>query len=135
MADMLAKRSRSDSEIVTLKNGKKIEYHPSFRFPYEILKEFPAGLYDRMTSERQAYKKRRNGGSSVQETQTQAQAIASAIISEMSRNGNDGRSNATPPPNQVTTDNQSAISQVTTGQQGSTMFGGRNSRTTRGDGR
>lgn len=124
------KRSRSDSEIVTLKNGKRIEYHPSFRFPLEVLKQFPNGLYERMTNERNEYKRRKTD--QTQDTRSQAQEIASAIISEMSRGGNGGTAGSkTPPPQQVNTDNESTISQVTTGQGGSTMFGGRNSRTGR----
>lgn len=121
------KRTRSDSEIVTLNNGKRIEYHPSFRFPNDVISQFPAGLYDRMKSERQAYKKRRvETNASVQETRSQAQDIAAAIISEISSRG--GNNNATTPPQQVNTDNQTQVSQVTTGQGGATMFGGRNSR-------
>lgn len=123
------KRSRSDSEIVTLKNGKRIEYHASFRFPDDVIRQFPTELYERMKNERQEYKKKRygNNGNNANDMRSQAQEIASAIVSEMSRGG------ATTPPRQIQTanDGQSQLSQVSTGQEGSTMFGGRNNRVNR----
>ena len=34
------KKSRPDSQIITLLNGKKIEYHPLFRFPSDVFAHF-----------------------------------------------------------------------------------------------
>ena len=34
------KKSRPDSQIITLLNGKKIEFHPSFRFPSDVFAHF-----------------------------------------------------------------------------------------------
>ena len=57
------KRTRTDSDIITLTDGQKIEYHASFRFPRHIFEKFREEDKDRLRRERTEYKRRR-----VQET-------------------------------------------------------------------
>ena len=123
------KRARNDSEMVKLKDGRTIEYHPSFRFSDDVVSNMPKELYDRMKNEREAYnKKRREGNKNT--TDQSVKEIASAIISQMSSQMS--TTQGTNPPREVNADTQTHVSQVSTGNAGSTMFGGRNSRSQQG---
>ena len=107
-------KTRSDSSIITLNDGNKIEYHPSFSFPSHIFQKMKQGDKDRLKRERAEYRKRK----------------ASEISTVQ-----------TPPVNQVQADYHTQVSQITQGitrnddhsaQQGSsTIMGGRNERSNR----
>lgn len=118
------KRTRTDSEMVKLKDGRSIEYHPSFHFSDDVIRNMPSDLYERLKQERNAYKKRRADKSQTQESSVQE--IASAIVSKLSSQMPTAHS--ANPPREVNTEMQTQISQVSTGNAGSTMFGGRNNR-------
>ena len=104
-------KTRSDSSIITLSDGNKIEYHPSFSFPSHIFQKMKQGDKDRLKRERAEYKKRK----------------ASEISTVQA-----------PPVNQVQADHHTQISQLTQGitrnddqsthQGSSTIMGGRNER-------
>ena len=50
---------RKDSTLVTLTDGKVIEYHPSFKFPDQIFAEFEQSDKKKLFDERLAYKRQR----------------------------------------------------------------------------
>jgi len=115
-------RTRSDSEIVTLTDGSRIEYHPSFRFPADKVRLFPRELMDRTKREREEYKRNKAAGNN---TNREIQELR-AELQLMRQSSN--------PPSVVTapgTSNQSHVSQVTVGTSGSTMMGGRNDQVAR----
>ena len=124
------KRMRSDSEFVKLKNGKTIEYHPSFRFNDDDLRNFPSELYERMQQERADYNNKKHKDNKKKSGDQSVKEIASAIISQMSH-----MSGSQAPPREVNADTQTHVSQVSTGNAGSTMYGGRNGRTSQAQGR
>ena len=107
-------KTRSDSSIITLNDGNKIEYHPSFSFPSHIFQKMKQGDKDRLKRERAEYKKRK----------------ASEISTVQA-----------PPVNQVQADHHTQVSQITQGvtrndnqsvQHGSsTIMGGKNERSNR----
>ena len=107
-------KTRSDSSIITLSDGNKIEYHPSFSFPSHIFQKVKQGDKDRLKRERAGYKKRK----------------ASDISTVQA-----------PPISQLQAGHHTQVSQLTQGvtrsdeqsvQQGlSTIMGGRNERSNR----
>lgn len=119
------RRTRTDSEIITLTDGKKIEYHPSFHFPIEILRKFTQEQRDKMKRQRQEYKRQRNNRNADDSTHRTIQELQSQI-QELRSLASDQR-----PPNNINADEQTQVSQVTTGTRGTTMMGGRNSQTGR----
>ena len=104
-------KTRSDSSIIILSNGNKIEHYSSFSFPFHIFQKIEQGDKDRLKRERAEYKRRK----------------ASEISSIQ-----------TPLITQVQTDQHTQVSQSTQGvtrnddqktqQVGSTIMGGRNKR-------
>ena len=48
-----------DSSIITLTDGQKIEYHPSFMFPNHIFNKMKQQDKDRLSRERSEHKKRK----------------------------------------------------------------------------
>ena len=103
-------KTRSDSSIITLVDGQKIEYHPSFSFSSHVFHKMKQADKDRLKRERSEYKKRK--------------------ASELS-------TVHTPPVAQVQAEHQTQISQITQGvtrndagasQDGRTIMGGRNER-------
>ena len=109
-------KTRTDSSIITLTDGQKIEYHPSFMFPNYIFNKMKQQDKDRLIRERSEHKKRK----------------ASEITTLTS-----------PVPQVSTSRSVAEISEVTRGTEnpnardnipGSTMMGGRNERAnTRGN--
>ena len=79
-------KTRSDSSIITLNDGNKIKYHPSFSFPSHIFQKMKQGDKDRLKHERAEYKKRK----------------ASEISTVQA-----------PPINQLQTDHHTQVSQLT----------------------
>ena len=105
-------KTRTDSSIITLVDGQKIEYHPSFSFPSHVFQKMKQSDKERLRNERAEYKKRK----------------ASEISTVQ-----------TPPVNQVQMDQGTQISQLSqtimrnnddsSQREGSTIMGGRNERT------
>ena len=79
-------KTKSDSSIITLTDGQKIEYHPSFSFPSHVFHRMKQADKDCLKRERSEYKKRK--------------------ASELS-------TVQAPPVTQVQADHQTQISQVT----------------------
>ena len=52
-------KTRTDSSIITLTDGQKIEYHPSFMFPNHIFNKMKQQDKDRLSRERSEHKKRK----------------------------------------------------------------------------
>ena len=104
-------KTRSDSSIITLTDGQKIEYHPSFSFPSHVFQKMKQSDKDRLKRERAEYKKRKASEISTAPSMpvTQVQADHLTQVSQLSQD-------ATRQNNQ---DNASS---------GSTIMGGRNER-------
>ena len=66
------RRNRTDSAMITLTDGQRIEYHPSFNFPPNIFKKIKHQDIDQLTQERREY---REGRSNVTNTDTQIQYL------------------------------------------------------------
>ena len=105
---------RSDSKTITLKDGQKIEYHPSFKFPDALYEKFTNEQKDMLKAQRDAYNGRdtngnnnNNYGGNARQIQQQMRQELDEIRSIMS--------NSVP--------GSVSVSQVSTG---STIMGGRN---------
>lgn len=104
-------QSRTDSEAQRLRNGKWIDYHPSYFYPAEVMREFPDDLRSRLKSQRDEYKRTRGQNTSNTSRQIQElQAELQTLRTQMS-------SNASLPslPPVVNIDTQSRVSQMTMG--------------------
>lgn len=109
-------RTRNDSEIITLKDGRRIEYHPSFKFPTHIFAQFKDSDKAKLKKQREDYRNRNNQSQSqIQQMQVQIQRLESSLSSQ----------GITDSDQSITQGTQ--ISQVTTGTTG-TIMGGRNER-------
>ena len=103
------KKSRPDSQIITLLNGKKIEYHPSFRFPGDLFAQFRPEHKKMLKDDRDAYKKRMSSDRTIQALQKRVNDLeSSSVPAHVGDQGSVGPS--------------TQISQVTQG----TIMGGRN---------
>jgi hypothetical protein len=105
-------QKRNDSKTITLKDGQKIEYHPSFRFTDALYEKFTNEQKDMLKSQRNAYNGRTTDstssyGNNNRQIQEQMRHELDEIRSIMSR----------AVPNSVT------LGQLSTG---STIMGGRN---------
>ena len=125
-------KTRKDSKYITLKNGKVIEYHPSFRFPYHILQQFKDADRAELDRARKEYRQQQNrsGGGSNRTTRSNNDTTA---IQEMQREIHELRSmvnssSGSSIPNDVSVGRESAISQVTLDTTGTTIMGGRTER-------
>ena len=105
------KKSRPDSQIITLLNGKKIEYHPSFRFPSDLFAQFRPERKKMLTGDRDAYKKRMSSDPTIQALQKRVDDLESTSVSVPAQVGDQGSVGLS-----------TQISQVTQG----TIMGGRN---------
>ena len=80
-------KTRDDSTIMTLTNGKKIEYHPAFRFDQGVLDLFTKDQYDRLKTKRREYAQRRGNEQNkrgVSETQqSDIRSITQMIVQEL----------------------------------------------------
>lgn len=80
------KRSRDDSTIITLADGKKIDYHPSFRFPPAVYKKFKPEDNDRLRKERASYNSKKprqsQSSSSIQALHREIQELKSQVQSQ-----------------------------------------------------
>ena len=119
------KRNHPDQETIVLRNRQQIQYHPSYLFSREELSQMTQGQRERLNRERAEYRERQ-GLPPRRNRQTQEQRIQ-ALISEVAtlRSNQEERSISNPPGN-IETDNQTRISQVTTGTAGDSIIGGRN---------
>ena len=113
-------RSRHrDQEEIVLRNGEKIDYHPSYNFSKGQLRAMTDRQRDRLRNERIAYRESQ-GWQTRHNTQTQIAELRAEVASLRS-----GRN--TEIPAAVGTDGTTAqISQVTLGTDGSSVMGGRN---------
>ena len=109
------KKTRPDSKIITLKNGKRLEYHAAFRFPPHVYEQFKPEHKELLRKERREYAQRnsnnpnkRSSDRTMQELQRKVDDLESLL------------------PSRISIENGSRISQVTTGSAGGTIMGGRN---------
>ena len=104
------KKTRTDSKIITLQNGKKVEYHPSFRFPYDVFSQFKPEHKEMLKNDRAEYKKKQKEQRSIEELSNRVDTLESKVPGQIVTSSAESSSPAT------------AVSQVTTG----TIMGGRN---------
>ena len=79
------KQTRTDSSFITLTDGTRIEYHPSFNFPPHIYKKMKQEDIDRLRAQRAKYNKKiNNKNQQVQELQQQL-AETQSIIQQLSQ--------------------------------------------------
>ena len=109
--------NRSKDQIY-LKDGRKIEYHPSYNFPPDVFREMKDEDRNRLKKEREEYRNRNKSGGGGGSNRT---------ISEMRREIDDLRStitnaNTASVPGDISVQQGTQVSQVTQG----TMMGGRN---------
>ena len=76
-------KTRDDSKIITLTNGKRIEYHPSFRFDDATFKLFTQEQYDNLVRARKEYQsKRKVSQLDSSDVRTIAQMITQQLVQE-----------------------------------------------------
>jgi hypothetical protein len=114
-------------ETVTLTDGSEIQYHPKYRFPQHVLDKFPQALHDKRNRQREAYRRSLQGGSNTGSQVQNLESLRQSIIQEV----RSAMSQGPEPPAQISTDQRSQVSQVTTGTHGTTMMGGRNDQASR----
>ena len=56
-------KTRNDSRIIILTDGTKIEYHPSFYFPDDVIRKMKREDYENLIQQRREYKKRKENHS------------------------------------------------------------------------
>ena len=105
----------TDSSTITLTNGQKIKYHPSFRFPTNVYSKFKPTDQERLRRERAEYRASKRMKSRIKELETQIASIR------------DDQSNITPPVREIAAMTTNISESVTLGR-GSTIMGGRNKR-------
>lgn len=71
-------RTRTDSEIITLKDGRRIEYHPSFKFPTQVFAQFKDQDKAKLKKQREEYRNSK-AGPQIQQLQAQIQQLESRI--------------------------------------------------------
>ena len=98
------KKTRNDSKIITLKNGRKIEYRPSFNFPPKVYNQFKKEQKDMLTRDRKEYKEKQKSERAIKELMQKVDDLDSKV------------------PDQITDATKSTVSQITQG----TIMGGRN---------
>ena len=99
------KKTRQDSKIITLKNGKRIEYHPSFNFPPKVYNQFKKEQKDMLTKDRKEYKNKQSSERTIKELMQKVVDLESRV------------------PEQIVEDGaRTTVSQITQG----TIMGGRN---------
>lgn len=111
------RQGHRDEIEITLRNGKKIKYHASYRFPDEQMRQFTDAQRDRLRRERDEYKARKNPARAEIAELRSAITTMSQIIQQGSV------------PSQVNDDTAAStaeISQITTGTAGQSIIGGRN---------
>ena len=111
-------QQRTDAKTITLKNGRKIEYHASYNFPTDIYSQFTDDQIDTLKRERREYKER-NGGGGEGSSKRSIQALM-AEIEDLKSIVSQGSNNY---PSSIRGDRSTAISQITTG---TSVMGGRN---------
>jgi hypothetical protein len=117
-------KTRNDSEIVRLPNGRWIEYHPSFLFSQEMFHEFSAELKAKLKSQRDAHRASQRNTASIAsvsyatyDTTRQIQALREQLDT-LTRD-------TMHPPRAIAVDTQTQISQVCQVPAG-LLMGGRN---------
>ena len=98
------KKTRNDSKIITLKNGRRLEYHPSFNFHPKVYNQFKKEQKDMLTRDRKEYKEKQKSERAIKELMQKVDDLDSKV------------------PDQVTNATTSTVSQITQG----TIMGGRN---------
>ncbi|CAJ1955077.1 unnamed protein product [Cylindrotheca closterium] len=115
---------RRDEEEITLSNGEKIWYHPSYRFSRAHLQAFTNKQRERMAKERAAYRESQGlparrataRATQTQQVETQLAELRAEVASIRSNNV----------PATIPAEAATQISQVTMGTTGTTAMGGRN---------
>ncbi|CAJ1970113.1 unnamed protein product [Cylindrotheca closterium] len=117
---------RRDEEEITLSNGEKIWYHPSYRFSPTHLRAFTNKQRERMAKERAAYYYRESQGLPARRTTRQAAQTqqVETQLAELRAEVASIRSNNVPAT--IPAEAATQISQVTVGTTGTTAMGGRN---------
>ena len=101
-------RYHRDMEQVTLTNGRKINYHPAFRFTDEELALFPEELKTKMRQQRAEYRRRNggggnNGGNRTDRELAEIRTTLASLVQQQS---------AAPVPDAISTNQQTQVSQV-----------------------
>jgi hypothetical protein len=114
-------RGNRQKEYITLKDGRKVEYHASFNFPADVFHQMQDADRDRLKREREEYNNRNNRGRdnstrTVSELQREIEDLRSTMAN--TQNENDGAS----VPGSVAIQRGTSTSGTTSG----TMMGGRN---------
>ena len=110
-------RNHPDSETIVLTNGSQIQYHPSYNFTDNELRNMTNGQRERLQNERRAYCQQMNSN----QDRDARIAEMEATIASLTAN----RSSAEIPEQVVPQDQQTQVSRITTGTRGS-VYGGRN---------
>ena len=110
------KRSRTDSSIITLTDGQRVEYHASFNFPRHVFEKMKQEDKDRLKRERAAYKEAKRMKTRIQELETSVSSQGGGIASVTPTREIKVAS--------TENDNSSLVSDVSR----TTMMGGRNER-------
>ena len=122
------KSKHRDEEEITLSNGNKIWYHPSYRFSDGDLRAMTEEQRDRMKNERAAYR-RSQGRPPRTSTRAQIAEMRAEMLTFMSSAG-------TTVPNEVpAASGATQVSQITTGTARGSAIGGRNQQTNAQSGR
>ena len=121
-------KTKHDSEIVRLNNGKWIEYHPSFMFAPDMYQEFPQELRLKMKTQRDEYRANKRHTSTTNsittlDTQRQIQTLQTQLDQLRGNISNAGL------PASIQLDQQTQVSQVSTTQP--SIMGGRNDQASR----
>lgn len=112
------RKTRDDSDIITLKNGKRIEYHPSFYFDDATLRQFKPKDSLRLRNERKAYNESKKQSQRIKELETKLSQQAT-VISKI-------QSGEHEPPASISISERSSENDTSQISQSSTMMGGRN---------
>lgn len=115
------RRTRTDSTMITLTDGQKVEYHPSFTFPPHIYRKMNKADQEKLRKERQELKNKNNNNNNAN-LQRQIQELQKQINAQSSQNATSNEGSIMVPTN-VSLGN---VSQVSTGHLQGSMFGGRN---------
>lgn len=118
-------RNHPDQETIVLRNQQQIKYHPSYLFTREELKQMTQGQRDRLNRERAEYRQQQ-GLPPRQQRQSNRQQIQALMSEVATLRSNQEQQSAINPPEDISTGQNTQISQVTMGTAGGGIIGGRN---------
>lgn len=117
------RRDHPDAIDITLRNGKKIKYHASYRFTDDQMRQFTDEQRDRLRREREEYKARKNPArAEIAELRSAINTMSSNMSQIIQQQGGSVPEEVDGNPAASTAD----ISQITTGTAGRSIIGGRN---------